>query len=141
METLNAPGNIGIPGSTGTRNLHDNLSDLRAQVAANKKVFNRVTRTAMKVIVTLIEISQQGIGLVSELIDEYTLPVVQAYMSYVRSNAEFAVRSLLKSVAAKAPGLGSLKVLNAEDVMDDGTCIKLKITIDATVGSAVLDFT
>ena len=26
------------PGSSGTRNLHDNLSDLRAQVAANQKV-------------------------------------------------------------------------------------------------------
>ena len=27
-----------LPGSSGTRNLHDNLSDLRAQVAANQKV-------------------------------------------------------------------------------------------------------
>ena len=26
------------PGSSGTRNLHDNISDLRAQVAANHKV-------------------------------------------------------------------------------------------------------
>jgi len=26
------------PGCSGTRNLHDNLSDLRAQVAANRKV-------------------------------------------------------------------------------------------------------
>ncbi|PIO23846.1 hypothetical protein AB205_0014510 [Aquarana catesbeiana] len=34
-EALMAPGLI--PGSSGTRNLHDNLSDLRAQVAANQK--------------------------------------------------------------------------------------------------------
>ena len=27
-----------IPGCSGTRNLQDNLSDLKAQVAANKKV-------------------------------------------------------------------------------------------------------
>lgn len=27
-----------IPGNSGTRNLHDNLADLRAQVAANQKV-------------------------------------------------------------------------------------------------------
>ena len=27
-----------IPGSSGTRNLQDNISDLRAQVAANHKV-------------------------------------------------------------------------------------------------------
>lgn len=26
------------PGCSGTRNLHDNLADLRAQVAANQKV-------------------------------------------------------------------------------------------------------
>ncbi len=35
-DLLRAPGNY--PGSSGTRNLHDNLSDLRAQVAANQKV-------------------------------------------------------------------------------------------------------
>ncbi len=33
---LMAPGEY--PGCSGTRNLHDNLSDLRAQVAANQKV-------------------------------------------------------------------------------------------------------
>ena len=36
IEAFMAPGKI--PGSSGTRNLHDNLSDLRAQVAANQKV-------------------------------------------------------------------------------------------------------
>ena len=35
-----APGKY--PGSSGTRNLHDNLSDLRAQVAANQKVHIRM---------------------------------------------------------------------------------------------------
>ena len=49
-------------GCSGTRNLHDNLSDLRAQVAANQK----------------------GIKLVQELMDEYTLPVVQAYMAHIQ---------------------------------------------------------
>lgn len=38
-DALNAPGKI--PGSSGTRNLHDNLSDLKAQVAANQKVRNQ----------------------------------------------------------------------------------------------------
>lgn len=33
---LMAPGRY--PGSSGTRNLHDNLSDLKAQVAASQKV-------------------------------------------------------------------------------------------------------
>lgn len=50
------------PGSSGTRNLHDNLSDLKAQVAANHK----------------------GIKLVCELIDEYGLDVVQAYMAHIQ---------------------------------------------------------
>lgn len=35
-EALLAPGKI--PGCSGTRNLQDNLSDLKAQIAANQKV-------------------------------------------------------------------------------------------------------
>lgn len=35
-EVLMAPGKI--PGSSGTRNLKDNISDLKAQIAANQKV-------------------------------------------------------------------------------------------------------
>lgn len=59
-EALQAPGKI--PGCSGTRNLHDNLSDLRAQVAANQK----------------------GIQLVGELIGQYGLDVVQAYMGHIQ---------------------------------------------------------
>ncbi|XP_053618619.1 5-oxoprolinase isoform X2 [Plodia interpunctella] len=62
------------PGCSGTRNLADNLSDLKAQVAAN----------------------QRGIQLVGELIDQYGLDVVQAYMSHIQRNAELAVRDMLK---------------------------------------------
>lgn len=67
----------GAFGATGTRNLADNLSDLKAQVAANQK----------------------GIQLVSELIDTYGLKVVQAYMDYIQKNAEVAVRDMLKEIA------------------------------------------
>lgn len=67
----------GAAGATGTRNLADNLSDLKAQVAANQK----------------------GIQLVSELIDAYGLKVVQAYMDYIQKNAEVAVRDMLKEIA------------------------------------------
>lgn len=59
-EALRAPGKF--PGCSGTRNLHDNLSDLRAQVAANQK----------------------GIQLVGELIGQYGLDVVQAYMGHIQ---------------------------------------------------------
>ncbi len=36
IDLLMEPGKY--PGNSGTRNLHDNLSDIRAQVAANQKV-------------------------------------------------------------------------------------------------------
>ena len=78
---------------------------------------------------------EQGISLVLELIDYYSLKVVQQYMKFVRSNAESAVRTLLKNVAAK-----SGKTLLAEDFMDDGTAIRLKVTINAEEGSAIFDF-
>ncbi|KAI8620425.1 Hydantoinase B/oxoprolinase-domain-containing protein [Chytriomyces sp. MP71] len=101
-------------GCSGTRCLSDNLSDLKAQVAAN----------------------QRGIALVQGLIGEYGLHVVQAYMHYIRENAEMAVRNMLMEVA-KSSG----SVLHAEDFMDDGSAIKLAIKIDPRDGSAVFDFT
>ncbi|KAJ3086165.1 hypothetical protein HK102_013452 [Quaeritorhiza haematococci] len=101
------------PGCSGTRVLKDNISDLKAQVAANHK----------------------GITLVKGLIQEYGLEVVQAYMRYIRENAELAVRDLLKKVHDKHG-----KVLKAVDYMDDGTPIHLTVTIDPKDGSAVFDF-
>lgn len=75
IKRLTTPTNA--PGATGTRNLADNLSDLKAQIAANQK----------------------GIQLVSELINSYGLHVVQAYMDYIQQNAELAVRDMLKEIA------------------------------------------
>ncbi|XP_059473428.1 5-oxoprolinase [Neocloeon triangulifer] len=100
----------------GTRNLHDNLADLQAQVAAN----------------------QRGIQLVLELIDSYGLNVVQAYMAHIQQNAEIAVRDMLKQVAQIN---GQNSTLSAEDFLDDGSNIKLTVTIDNNKGSAVFDFT
>lgn len=101
------------PGSSGTRALNDNLSDLKAQIAANN----------------------QGINLIQALIEEYTLPKVQKYMYAIQENAEQTVRSLLKKIHAANPD----GVLKAVDYMDDGTPIALTVRIDAT-GSAVFDF-
>lgn len=109
----------GAVGATGTRNLADNLSDLKAQVAANQK----------------------GIKLVAELIDAYGLDVVQAYMNYIQQNAELAVRDMLKEIARKTKERTGQTVLTAEEHMDDGSPIKLKITIDEQNGSALCDFT
>ncbi|TMS37914.1 hypothetical protein L596_004750 [Steinernema carpocapsae] len=116
-ELLMAPGKY--PGCSGTRNLNDNLSDLRAQIAANQK----------------------GIALVTELIEGYGLDVVQAYMSHIQSNAEVAVHQLLKKVGEETKKRFGKSVLQAEDFMDDGTRIKLTVDIDTAKGEAEFDFT
>ncbi|XP_015899374.3 5-oxoprolinase 1 [Ziziphus jujuba] len=108
----------------GTRRLQDNLSDLRAQVAAN----------------------QRGISLIKELIEQYGLDTVQAYMTYVQSNAEGAVREMLKSVGSRVSsqsnsfGDRNSVTIEEEDYMDDGSVIHLKLTIDSDKGEANFDF-
>ncbi|XP_064599058.1 5-oxoprolinase-like [Liolophura sinensis] len=107
------------PGSSGTRNLHDNLSDLRAQVAANQK----------------------GVSLILGLIAEYGLEVVQAYMTHIQNNAEVAVREMLKEIAKNTRERTGETSLYAEDFMDDGSKIALRVDIDENKGTAVIDFT
>jgi len=103
------------PGCSGTRCLADNINDLKAQVAANQK----------------------GINLISSLISDYGEDVVQFYMHNIQDNAELSVRNLLREVSSRFKG----QDLSATDYMDDGSPIKLKITIDADKGEAVFDFT
>jgi len=43
------------PQCSGTRNLHDNLSDLRAQVAANQKVCIHATRQCLVYLTSVIQ--------------------------------------------------------------------------------------
>jgi 5-oxoprolinase (ATP-hydrolysing) len=107
------------PGCSGTRNLHDNISDLRAQVAANLK----------------------GINLVKELISFYGMSVTMAYMNYIQENAEVCVRDMLREISKKAEKTGNEVVLSAEDHLDDSSPLKLKVTIEEDKGSAVFDFT
>lgn len=110
----------------GTRRLYDNLSDLRAQVAAN----------------------QRGISLIKELIEQYGLDTVQSYMTHVQTNAEEAVREMLKSVSGRLAGCSTnfkepnkdLISVEDEDFMDDGSVIHLKLTIDTKKGEATFDF-
>lgn len=109
---LNEPAQY--PECSGTRCLADNLNDLKAQIAANQK----------------------GIGLITALIEDYGEDVVQFYMRNIQKNAELSVRNLLKDVSRRFEG----QDLSATDYMDDGSAIKLKITIDAEKGEAVFDF-
>lgn len=39
--------------------------------------------------------NSKGISLVADLIAEYSLPVVQAYMHHIQANAEASVRKML----------------------------------------------
>ncbi|KAJ5254058.1 hypothetical protein N7524_011238 [Penicillium chrysogenum] len=100
-------------GCSGSRNLSDNISDLKAQIAANAR----------------------GITLIQNLIEEYGLETVQMYMYEIQRTAELAVRNLLKDMYHRYGG----RPLEALDFMDDGTPIKLTITIDKE-GAAVFDF-
>ncbi len=121
-ELLQAPGKItpapGRPPIAGTRLLADNLSDLKAQVAANQK----------------------GIELVLEMVGHYGLDVVQAYMQHVQDAAEEAVRTRLKELS-QSLGLDEVGTVRAVDYLDDGSPIALALTIDRRNGSASLDFT
>ncbi len=118
---LRAPEEIppapGRPPIAGTRLLADNISDLKAQVAANRK----------------------GIELVLEMVDHYGLDVVQAYMRHVQDAAEDAVRNRLKELS-RAKGMAEVDTVRALDFMDDGSPIALALTIDRRDGSARFDF-
>ncbi|VUC31036.1 unnamed protein product, partial [Clonostachys rosea] len=103
------------PGCSGTRTWSDNVADLKAAVASNKK----------------------GIELIRSLIKEFTWPVVQLYMKAIQDNAAQSVRELLKSFAARYEG----GVLESTEMNDDGIIFKLKVTIDKETGEAVFDFT
>lgn len=110
-EAFAAAGNF--PGCSATRRIGDNLSDLRAQVASN----------------------QRGIVLLGRLCHEFSLPVVHRYMDGIQANAEFAVREFFKKIARRHP-----EPLSATDWFDDGTAIRLSVTIDPETGSAMYDF-
>jgi len=106
------------PGKQGTRALRDNLSDFKAQIAANNK----------------------GIDLVKGLIEEYGLVYVQAYMKFIQQNAADSVREMLVTLSEREE-LKEIDTVYAEDFMDDGNPIKLALTIDRKQRTAVFDFT
>ncbi|MDG2196864.1 MAG: hydantoinase B/oxoprolinase family protein [SAR324 cluster bacterium] len=120
-ELLEAPARIPrLPGElpiAGTRLLADNISDLKAQVAAN----------------------QRGIDLIQEMVEHWSLEVVQAYMKHIQDNAEESVRLMLQqlSVGKNLPEVGTI---HAVDYLDDGSPICLALTIDRHDGSACFDF-
>lgn len=108
---LTAPGDY--PGCTPSRRLDDNLSDLKAQVAANNK----------------------GMTLIQALMQEYGQDTVQLYMRAIQENAEIAVRAFLRQTLEKKGASFS-----GEDQMDNGSEMRLSVSIDPS-GTATFDFT
>ena len=120
-ELLQAPAQLSqLPGElpiAGTRLLTDNLSDLKAQVAAN----------------------QRGIDLLQEMVQNWSLEVVQGYMKHIQDNAEESVRMMLQELSAREE-LPQVGTIHAVDYLDDGSPIRLALTIDRRDGSACFDF-
>ncbi len=91
-----------------TRTPDDNLADIAAQVAAN----------------------QTGASELTTLVEHFGLSVVQAYMQHIQDAAERKMRTALSALP--------LGVHRFEDRLDDGTSIKLALTIHKN--GATLDF-
>jgi len=91
------------------RNPIQNINDIKAQIAANKK----------------------GVAELRKMVTLFTMPVVTAYMQHVQDNAAESVRRVID------------RVHNAEFSyeMDQGTFIKVKITVDKKKREATVDFT
>ena len=72
-ELFNNPGE----GIIGSRNIEENISDLKAQVASNKK----------------------GVELLLKLVEEYSLNVVHSYMYYIQEASEICVKDMLFKIS------------------------------------------
>jgi 5-oxoprolinase (ATP-hydrolysing) len=86
-----------------------NVADIKAQVAANEKGVQELTR----------------------VVELHGWEVVRAYMRHVMDNAEESVRRVLTRI-----GDGSF-----DYTMDDGSPLRVKISVDHAARTAVVDFT
>ncbi|HVW00344.1 MAG TPA: hydantoinase B/oxoprolinase family protein, partial [Planctomycetaceae bacterium] len=92
-----------------SRAVRDNLADVSAQVAANRS----------------------GARQLLELVERYSLPVVQAYMAHIQRAAEQKMRAALAAIPD-----GEYRFT---DHLDDGSPVAVRIAIEGD--SAVVDFT
>ena len=96
-----------------SRNPQQNLADLKAQIAANEK----------------------GAQELRKMVQQFGLPVVQAYMQHVQDNAEESVRRAITKLAARVhDGRFTLP-------LDNGAQIQVAVVIDGERRSARIDFT
>jgi 5-oxoprolinase (ATP-hydrolysing) len=96
-------------GEYASRNPQQNLADLKAQIAANEK----------------------GVQELGKMVQQFSLPVVQAYMGHVQDNAEESVR---RAITRLKDGAFTLP-------LDNGAQISVAVKVDAASRSATIDFT
>ena len=97
--------------AAGARRIEENISDIRAQIAANHK----------------------GISLLKDAAKQHGLDTLKAYMRYIQEVSFDAIQARLREIE-EARG----KRLEAEDFLDDGSRIALRITLED--GRARFDF-
>ena len=85
-------------GDFPSRSPAENIADLRAQVAANRR----------------------GLSLLLELVDKYSFPLVDAYMGFIQSAAEQKVRAALRQIPDG--------VYRFSDSMDNGATIHVALS-------------
>jgi len=95
-------------GKFPARNPLQNVNDLKAQIAANKK----------------------GVHELRKVVQQFTLPVVRAYMRHVQDNAAESVRRVIDR----------LHDSTFTTEMDQGTAIKVRIAVDKKKREATVDF-
>ncbi len=78
-----------------------------------------------------IAANEKGVQELRKMVDHFGLEVVHAYMQHVQDNAEESVRRVIDA----------LKDCSFEYELDQGTIIKVKISVDKTARSATVDFT
>ena len=76
--------------------------------------------------------NQKGAEQLRAAVAEFGLEVVQAYMGHVQDNAAASVRRMLKSLPAESSFAYEI---------DQGSVIRVKVSVDADAGEAVVDFT
>lgn len=102
------------PGCSGSRRISDNISDLKAQIAANNK----------------------GIQLIAKLMNENGLKTIVKYMKAIQDNAAETIKRMLKQLTLH---FGATTFFG-EDFMDDGTLIKLKVSLNIEKEEFIFDF-
>ncbi len=78
-----------------------------------------------------IAANEKGVRELRKMVTQFTLPVVRAYMAHVQDNAAESVRRVIDA----------LRDFEFSYEMDQGTVIKVKITVDRDKREATVDFT